>query len=195
NPYSVPALQRYLAPFDAAFAGFPQGLVRGQFHDSFEYNAASWDERLPDVFREMHGYDVQDYAAALLGDRAAVAALDDDTLGRLKSDFREVLNRLHQDYIAEWKRWSNAHGFVVRNQSHGAPANLLDLYARADIPETEVFGSTPYPIPGLRRDADAVRHDQSLPEPLVTRMASSASHVMGHPLTSSETATWLRDHW
>src|SRR5690606_16773551 len=127
NPYSVPALQRYLAPFDAAFAGFPQGLVRGQFHDSFEYHASSWDARLPDVFREMHGYDVQDYAAALLGDRAAVAALDDDTLGRLKSDFREVLNRLHQDYIAEWKRWSNAHGFVVRNQSHGAPANLLDL--------------------------------------------------------------------
>src|SRR5690606_23999459 len=195
NPYSVPALTRYLAPFDAAFDKFPLGLVRAQFHDSFEYYDASWEESLPAVFREMHGYDAQDYAAALLGDASAAGALDDDTLGRLKSDFREVLNRLHQDYVAEWKRWSSAHGFVVRNQSHGAPANLLDLYALVDIPETEVFGSTPYPIPGLRRDPDAVRHDQSLPEPLVTRMASSASHVMGKPLTSSETATWLRDHW
>ena len=42
-------------------------------------------------------------------------------------------------------------GQLVRNQSHGAPGNLLDLYANADIPETETFGSTPFPIPGLRR--------------------------------------------
>ena len=26
-------------------------------------------------------------------------------------------------------------------------------------------------------------------------MASSAAHVMGHPLASSETCTWLREHW
>jgi hypothetical protein len=40
-----------------------------------------------------------------------------------------------------------------------------------------------------------VRHDQDLPESLVVRMASSAAHVMGRPLASSESATWLRDHW
>jgi hypothetical protein len=191
NPFSVPALERYLEPFTAAFAGFPAGLIRGQFHDSFEYYDASWAPALPAVFRELHGYDLQDHAAALLG----AAPLDADTLGRIKSDYREVLNRMHQDYLAAWQRWSNARGFVVRNQSHGAPANLLDLYAMVDIPETEVFGSTPYPIPGLRRDPAAVRHDQDLPEPLVTRMASSAAHVVGRPLVSSETATWLRDHW
>ena len=126
-----------------------------------------------------------------MGDKA----MDADALGRIKSDFRETLNRMHQSYLAEWKRWSHEHGFIVRNQSHGAPANLLDLYGMVDIPETEVFGSTPFPIPGLRRDPAAVRHDQDLPEPLVTRMSSSAAHVMGHPLASSETATWLRDHW
>jgi hypothetical protein len=191
NPFSVPALERYLEPFTAAFAGFPAGLIRGQFHDSFEYYDASWAPALPAVFRELHGYDLQDHAAALLG----AAPLDADTLGRIKSDYREVLNRMHQDYLAAWQRWSYARGFVVRNQSHGAPANLLDLYAMVDIPETEVFGSTPYPIPGLRRDPAAVRHDQDLPEPLVTRMASSAAHVVGRPLVSSETATWLRDHW
>jgi hypothetical protein len=191
NPFSPDALRAYLKPFDDAFARFPKGLIRGQFHDSFEYYEASWAPALPSVFREMHGYDVQDYAAELLGRKE----MDADTLGRIKSDFRDTLNRMHQSYLAEWARWSHEHRFVVRNQSHGAPANLLDLYGMVDIPETEVFGSTPYPIPELRRDPAAVRHDQDLPEPLVTRMASSAAHVMGHPLASSETATWLRDHW
>ena len=191
NPFSPEALNTYLQKFDAAFAGFPAGLVRSQFHDSFEYYDASWAPALPAVFREMHGYDIQDYAAELMGE----TAMDADTVGRIKSDFRETLNRMHQSYLAEWKRWSHEHGFIVRNQSHGAPANLLDLYGMVDIPETEVFGSTPYPIPGLRRDPAAVRHDQDLPEPLVTRMSASAAHVMGRPLASSETATWLRDHW
>ncbi len=191
NPFSPDALKRYLARFEPAFSRFPRGLVRAQFHDSFEYSEASWAPSLPAIFQEMHGYSLQDHAAALLGR----TEMDADTLGRIKSDFRDTLNRMHQSYLAEWKRWSHERGFVVRNQSHGAPANLLDLYGLVDIPETEVFGSTPYPIPGLRRDPDAVRHDQDLPEPLVTRMSSSAAHVMGHPLTSSETATWLRDHW
>ena len=191
NPLSPDALRAYLKPFDDAFARFPRGVIRAQFHDSFEYYDASWASSLPAMFRQMHGYDIQTYAAEVMGRKA----MDADTLGRIKSDFRDTLNRMHQSYLAEWARWSHEHGFIVRNQSHGAPANLLDLYGMVDIPETEVFGSTPFPIPGLRRDPAAVRHDQDLPEPMVTRMSSSAAHVMGHPLTSSETATWLRDHW
>jgi len=191
NPFSPEALRTYLEPFNASFANFPAGLVRAQFHDSFEYYDGSWASSLPAVFQEKHGYDIQEYAAELMGEKE----MDADTLGRIKSDFRDTLGQMHQDYLEEWKKWSHDHGFVVRNQSHGAPANLLDLYGMVDIPETEIFGSTPYPIPGLRRDDAAVRHDQDLPEPLVTRMSTSASHVMGHPLTSCETATWLRDHW
>jgi hypothetical protein len=196
DPYSPAALLRYLAPFDRAFAGFPQGLLRGQFHDSFEYYEAAWSTGFADAFREMHGYDVQRFAAELTSkDPALVTTVDRDTLGRVKADYRETLSRLHLDFLRTWVRWSHENGWIARNQSHGAPANLLDLYAAADIAETETFGSTPFPIPGLRREDDEVRHDQDVPEPLVIRMASSASHVAGHPLTSSETFTWLRDHW
>ena len=172
NPYSSEAMKVYLEPFDRALTDFPLELIRGQFHDSFEYYNASW----VDAFPEAKG-------------------MDTDTLGRIKSDYREALSELHMDYLRTWVEWSNEKGFLARNQSHGAPANLLDLYAIADIPETEIFGSTPYPIPGLRRDDDAIRHDQDVPQPLVTRMASSAAHVMGKPLASSESCTWLRDHW
>ena len=191
DPYSTAAMQHYLAPFSAAFANFPREFVRAQFHDSFEYYDASWSPALPAVFRGMHGYDLQSFAAELVGKKA----IDPVALGRIKSDYRETLAQMHFAYLREWLRWSHDHGWIVRNQSHGAPANLLDLYGAVDIPETEVFGSTPFPIPGLRRDPADVRSDQDLPEPLVIRMASSAAHVMGHRLVSSETCTWLREHW
>ena len=191
DPYSPEALRSYLAPFDRAFANFPRGGVRSQFHDSFEYYDASWTPRFAEEFQRMHGYDIQAHAAELMGK----APIDPDTLARLKSDYRDTLAKLHLDYLHTWVLWSHEHGFLVRNQSHGAPGNLLDLYANADIAETEVFGSTPFPIPGLRRNPDEVRHDQDLPESRVIRMASSAGHVAGHNLTSSETCTWLRDHW
>ncbi len=195
DPYSPDALRRYLAPFDKAFSNFPKALVRSQFHDSFEYYNGSWTPKFAQVFSEMHGYDIQQYAADLLAKPADVSAANRDKIARIKADFRETLGRLHLDYLRTWVEWSHRHGFIVRNQSHGAPANILDLYANADIAETEVFGSTPFPIPGLRRLDNEVRHDQDLPEPLVIRMASSAGHVMGHNLSSSETCTWLRDHW
>lgn len=191
DPYSPAALGRYLTRFDNAFEEFPRGLVRAQFHDSFEYYESGWTPALPEVFRELHGYDIQDYAATLAGQ----ASLDEDTLRRVKSDYRATLSKLHLDYLRAWADWSHEHGFIVRNQSHGAPANLLDLYGAVDIPETETYGSTPFPIPGLRRDSADVRSDQDLPDSLMIRMASSAAHVMGRPLASSETCTWLREHW
>ncbi len=196
DPFSTAALHAYLAPFERAFASFPRDLIRGQFHDSFEYFNASWTTRLPEVFRARHGYDLLPYATALTARHAAeVNTVDRDTLARVKADYRDTLAELHLGYLRAWVEWSHARGWLVRNQSHGAPANLLDLYGAVDIPETEIFGSTPFPIPGLRRAAEDVRHDQDLPESLVVRMASSAAHVMGRSLASSESATWLREHW
>jgi hypothetical protein len=191
DPFSTTAIQHYLQRFSAAFAPFPRELVRAQFHDSFEYFNASWTPALPAAFQKKHGYDLQVFAAELIGTKP----LDADTLGRIKSDYRETLGELHHNFLREWINWSHASGWQVRNQSHGAPANLLDLYGSVDIPETEVFGSTPFPIPGLRRESGDIRADQDVPEPLVVRMASSAAHVMGRPLVSSETGTWLREHW
>jgi hypothetical protein len=191
DPYSADALGRYLVPFTKAFTSLPRGLIRGQFHDSFEYYGAGWTPRLPDAFLRMHGYDIQQFASQLLGPATA----DADTIGRVKSDYRETIAALHLEYLKAWVKWSHEHGFTARNQSHGAPANILDLYGTVDVPETELFGSTPFPIPGLRRLDDEVRHDQDLPESLVIRMASSAAHVMGRPLVSSESSTWLREHW
>jgi hypothetical protein len=191
DPYSTPALSRYLEPFSRAFTHFPRDRIRAQFHDSFEYYDASWTAQLPTLFREQHGYDIQTYAAELLGQRP----IPQDQLARIKSDYRHTLARMHRDYLSTWVRWSREHGFLARNQSHGAPANLLDLYGLVDIPETESFGSTAFAIAGLRREPIDVRTNHTPPHPLTHRMASSAANVMGRKLTSSETGTWLREHW
>ena len=194
DPYSTDAMTRYLAPFTAALAPLPRGSLRSQFHDSFEYYDASWTASLPATFRQLHGYDIQKYAAAMAGVQGA-ETLDADTLSRVKGDYRRTLAKLHLDYVNTWAAWSHAQGFKARNQAHGAPGNLLDLYAAVDIPETESFGATLLPIPGLRTAPDDVNVDPDPPLNFIGRFASSAAHVTGKPLTSSETLTWLRENF
>ena len=155
DPYSTDALARYLRPLhDARLQRFPRGGVRGQFHDSFEYYNASWTPTLPREFQQMQRLrHPVDRRASSMGEEP----LDADTLGRVKGDYRRTLAKLHLDYVNAWVAWSHAQGFQARNQAHGAPGNLLDLYAAADIPETESFGMTALPIPGLRAEADDVQ--------------------------------------
>lgn len=185
NPFSPTAMTHYLQPF-AALEALPVGALHGQFHDSFEYTA-NWSNELPEKFHQLHGYQLKDYIDVLSGKG------DPDTAARVKSDYRETLAALHLDYVAKWIAWTHAHGQIARNQAHGAPANLLDLYAQADIPETEVFGASPFPIPGYRFERAELSPND--PQPLVNRFASSAGHVAGRPLISSETFTWLREHF
>ncbi len=175
NPYSTTAL-----------ATLPKGTLNGQFHDSFEYQA-TWAKEVPEKFKALHGYDILEHAAELNGQG------DPDTVARIKADYRTTLGALHLDYVNAWVAWSHSLGQVARNQAHGSPGNLLDLYAAADIPETEIFGSIPFPIPGFRREAAEIGRPGH--PPIIHRFASSAAHVMGKPYASSETFTWLREHF
>ena len=186
NPFSTGAVSRYLEPFTQALSALPPGSIHGQFQDSYEFTA-SWATEVPHKFLAMHGYDLRDHLAEMTGKG------DPDAIARVKSDYRETLAQLHLDYVRTWVDWSHRTGSLAREQAHGAPGNLLDIYAASDVPETEIFGSTPFPIP-LYRDLPA-EIGVNVPPPLVNRMASSAAHVAGRPLTSSETFTWLRDHF
>lgn len=64
-----------------------------------------------------------------------------------------------------------------------------------DIAETETFGPSAFPIPGLRADAVYSPAEFGRPDPLVMRFASSAAHVEGRPLASVESCTWLGEHF
>jgi hypothetical protein len=189
DPYSTKALADYLEPFDKALAGFPKGLLRSQFHDSFEYYGANWTAGFPEAFQKAHGYDIQQYAAELMGQKT----MDNEKLARLLDDYRQTLGQLHVNYVKAWTAWAHKNGWLSRNQAHGSPTNLLDAYGAADIPETEIYGSTSFPIPGFRHVEGEVKPGS--PNPLMYRMPASAAHVMGKPLVSSESCTWMREHW
>jgi hypothetical protein len=186
NPYSSTAMAHYLVPFTKALASLPPGAMRSQFHDSFEYTA-NWAKEVPEKFRALHGYDLADHVAELSGQG------DPDTVARVKADYRTTLGALHLEYVNTWVAWAHSRHELARNQAHGSPGNLLDLYAAADIPETEIFGSNDFPIPYFRRDKED--YDRPAHPPIIHRFASSAAHLTGKPFASSETFTGLREHF
>ena len=98
-----------------------------------------------------------------------------------------------ENFTQQWVAWAHKHGVKVRNQAHGSPANLLDLYAAVDIPEIEGFGLSEFGIKGLRTDPGKTRKNFS--DVSMLKYASSAAHVTGKPFTSSETFTWLTEHF
>jgi hypothetical protein len=171
DPYSVAALERYLSRFDKAFAGYHGPMPRCHFHDSFEYYGAQWTSSFWQAFESARGYDLRTQLPALFGEGPA------DRVARVQGDYRETIAELHRAYIQHWTQWCHAHGSLSRNQAHGAPANLLDLYAAADIPETEVFGSV---------------DEKNIP---LNKFASSAAHLTGRKLSSAESFTWLNEHF
>lgn len=186
NPYDVGALERYLARFDAAFARTADLRPRAFYHDSFEYYNAQWSSDLLDTFRSRRGYDLIDVLPQWLAEPG------DESAARITCDYRRTVAELHLDYIRHWVDWSHKMGVRTRNQAHGAPGNILDLYAASDIPETEIFGATGFPIPGLRLDPD---FSGDRPHPLMIKFASSAAHMAGKRLVSAEACTWLAEHF
>jgi hypothetical protein len=154
--------------------GIDEGMLRCFFHDSFEYTG-DFTTNFTEEFKNRRGYDLAEYLHVLAGD-----CENPGTVARVKSDYRETLSDLVlESFIRPMTRWANRRGSMNRNQAHGSPGNILDLYAACDIPETEIF----------RRVAPGSVNI------LVNKFASSSAHVTGQKLVSSESFTWLDDHW
>jgi hypothetical protein len=169
NPLYDEALRHYLERFEQAFAEYDGLKPRAMYHDSFEYRV-NWSPNLLDQFSRRRGYRLQEELPSLFGKETT------DRVARVKSDYRETMSdMLIEDSLPLWTAWCREHGFLTRNQAHGSPGNLLDLYELADIPETEMFNKD-------RR-------------PVVAKFASSAAHVTGRNLVASESGTWLMEHF
>ncbi|WEK20169.1 MAG: glycosyl hydrolase [Candidatus Pedobacter colombiensis] len=182
------AVTNYLSRFDNAFGNKSQG-VRAFFNDSYEVYGANWTPTFFDEFKKNRGYDLKQHLRELVGKDSTT-----EHIARLKSDYRETMSDLLLfNFTHNWTDWSHKYGSITRNQSHGSPGNLLDLYGAVDIPETETFGSSYFPIPGLRRDSADIRNVD--PDPMMCKFASSAAHTGAKNLISSETFTWLSEHF
>ena len=168
--FSAAAIDKFLHVFDEAAKGSDVTALRAFFNDSYEVDDASgeadWTPLLFEEFQNRRGYDLRNYLPALFGNDS------EEMTNRVLCDYRETISDLLLDRFTKvWAGWAKKYQAVIRNQAHGSPANILDLYAASDIPETE--GTNPMRI----------------------KMATSAGHVTGKPLISCEASTWLDEHF
>lgn len=185
--FSADAVGSYLSHFDQAFADQIPG-IRAFYNDSFEVYGADFTAGFFEFFKKKRGYNLKMHLPELFTKEPGL------TSARLKSDYRETINdMLLENFTQQWSNWAHDHGKQTKNQAHGSPGNLLDLYATVDIPEAETFGSSSFPIPGLRRDSADIRNVD--PDPIMLKFASSAAHLTGKKLVSTETFTWLGEHF
>ena len=144
--------------------------LRAFFNDSYEVDDArgqsNFSPGLLEEFKERKGYELKNHWPELFGKAS------EENNRRVLSDYREVISDLLlETFTKEWDAWAEGKNKIIRNQAHGSPSNILDLYAASDIPETE--------------GTDLVR----------IKFASSAGHVSGKKLISAEAATWLDEHF
>ena len=168
--FSLQALNSYLAYFDKAFAGQDITGIRAFFNDSYEVDdargQANWTRDMFSEFQQRRGYDLRLHLPALFQKDSAVKN------SRVLWDYRQTISELIlEKFTTPWDDWAKAKGKTIRNQSHGSPANILDLYAAIDMPETE--------------GTDILRF----------KFATSAANVNGKPLASAEACTWLDEHF
>lgn len=185
--YSKEAFEDYTQPFNRAFSK-DQPNLRAVFNDSYEVYGTDFTPDFFAAFQNKRAYDIRPYLNRLFEKR------DDEVSNRIRSDYRETISDLLlEEFVKPWTNWAHQKGFLSRLQAHGSPGNLIDLYAAADIPECETFGSMPYDIPGFRRLTENIRPGDA--DPAMLKFAASAAHISGKPLVSSETFTWLREHF
>lgn len=188
--FSKEAVAHYLARFDTAFANQRMSFPNVMFNDSYEVYGADWTPNFYSEFMKRRGYDFEPYTYII----NKKDSLRTDADHRIISDYRETLGELLlENFTTQWTDWAHAHGSVTRNQAHGSPANLLDIYAAVDIPECEGFGLSDFGIKGLRKDPGFTKKNDS--DISMLKYASSAAHISGKPLVSSETFTWLTEHF
>ncbi len=177
------AVANYLKHIEDAFERTKTPYPHTFFNDSYEVADATWTPTLFDEFAKRRGYRLEEHLPELMsGDVKTV------------SDYRETLgDLLLENFTEQWTAWAHSHGAITRNQAHGSPANLIDCYAAVDIPEIEGFGLSDFGIKGLRTDPGKTRKNDS--DYSMFKYAPSAAHVCGKPYTSSETFTWLTEHF
>lgn len=159
------AVRHYLAAVgDRLLQAFPKASPPyAMFSDSLEAYGSSWTGDLPAEFRRRRGYDLLDHLPALFDDLPESAAV--------RYDWGRTLSELVDErYLGPIAEWAKARGTRFRAQVYGFPPPMLSSNALVDLPEGE--------------GADWRQFS-------ATRWATSAAHLYGKPVVSSETWTWL----
>lgn len=149
---------------DSLMQAFSAGPPYAVFCDSLEVYNSDWTGDFLEEFQKRRGYDLKPRLPALVND-----------LGRKSLSIRRdwgltLTELLNERFLKPLHEWSRKNNIRLRVQCYGVPAAALSSNAHADLSEGE----------GHRWKTLSA-----------TRWASSANHLYGRPVTSSETWTWL----
>ncbi len=184
------ALQGFCSVFDTTLMKVPMNRARALHCDSYEVYGANWTPDFFDKFKIRYGYDLRNHLNVLFD------SVQDVKSQRISCDVHEAIGQfLLHDFAEPWSQWCRSKGMISTYQAHGSPGNLLDLYATADIAETESFGNSGFQIPGFRVDPDYEVSRFGRPSLISMKFASSAASFYGKKLVSSESCTWLAEHF
>ena len=133
------------------------------FSDSLEVYNSDWTSDFLAEFQKRRGYDLTPLLPALINDLPPSRAI--------RHDWGQTLSELCDDrYLQPLNKWAADHGTKFRSQTYGIPPVTMSSQRFVDLPEGE----------GTQWKRFST-----------TRWATSANHIYGRPVTSSETWTWL----
>jgi hypothetical protein len=164
--YQKAAIEKHLREAgDKLVAAAGPGGIHAIFCDSLEVYDADWTADMLDEFRKRRGYEL----------RPLLPLLEYDAGGRsetLRRDFGRTLTELYEErFLVPMREWSTRNKVLFRIQNYGEPPASIASSRHADLIDGEGWNF------------------RTLTS---SRWASSASHLFGRPVTTSETWTWLR---
>ncbi|HWC17588.1 MAG TPA: glycosyl hydrolase, partial [Terriglobales bacterium] len=163
--YDKGAVEHYLQKVgDRLMQAFTAKPPYAVFCDSLEVYNSDWAGDLLQEFQKRRGYDLRPYLPALEDDGAANSE-------SIRHDWGQTLTELFNErFSSPLHDWAKRNHTRLRMQAYGIPPAELSSNAQVDLPEGE----------GAEWKSLSA-----------TRWSSSASHLYGVPVTSSETWTWL----
>jgi hypothetical protein len=163
--YDRTAVEHYLQHVgDRLMQAFPSDRPYSVFCDSLEVYGSDWSPDFIEEFQKRRGYDLLPHLSELAEGNAAKSRA-------VRRDWGKTLTELFDERFASTvHEWAQKNHTKFRMQAYGIPPAELSSSSLADLPEGE----------GAQWKSLSA-----------TRWASSASHIYGVPVTSSETWTWL----
>jgi len=167
--YDQHAIETHLhAVGDRMMEAFEDHPPYAVFSDSLEDYGSDWTSDLPEQFRQRRGYDLVPHLPALM------AEVGPET-SAVRHDWGRTLTELaNEHYLVPLHAWAQQHHTFFRSQTYGFPPVTLSSNQYVDLPEGEGKAT----LLMWRQFSD-------------TRWAASAGHLLGRPVISSETWTWL----
>ncbi|HLU90125.1 MAG TPA: glycosyl hydrolase, partial [Cyclobacteriaceae bacterium] len=164
-----------------------ESALKSLYMASYEARGFTWTPTLPEMFKELNGYDVVKFLPILFGD----AEYPSTTTSSFRADFQKTLSELMiQNFYMKSKEISNAHGLKNNSEAggpglpvHNVPVEPLKALGKGlDIPRGEFWiNHGRYNEDGI----DVLR---------VVKEVSSASNIYGAGMVEMEAFTSFQ-HW